>query len=275
MNDATNPTITAASPASVIDATASTANVVTETPVASAPIETNTATVQTDSSTVLGGEDAPAVETTETPAPTEETKTDNSTADGQPKEGADAEVPKENTSQSDEPAPLPSYDQFAVPEGLAVDQAKLGEFTNLLGEFETTTKADHAEVQKLGQQLVDRHIAAVKDAVEGIAKAYQENWENQTKGWLEAFKADPEIGGNRQETTTKAARDFIRTFGGNADQQKEFRDLMQSTGLGNHPAMIRMLANANLAKSEGKPIPASQPVPQAKSKLQKFYGSKK
>ncbi len=223
------------------------APIVTETVVTEAPV------IETAPATVLGAEppkaDAPVETTVEL-----------------------VETPQAEASQSDEPAPLPTYDAFELPEEFTVDNERFGEFTKALGEFEALTKVDHGEVQKLGQKLIERHIAEVQTIADTLNKKYLSDFEKQTKGWLDSFKADPEIGGNRWETTANAAVEFITTHGGNQAQQAEFRQLMESTGVGNHPAMIRMLANAMNANREGRPLPAAKPMTET-SKVAKRYGT--
>ncbi len=216
--------------------------------------------------TALGAD--PKAETPKDKAPEakpEDTKSAEAAATEEPK--------KEEASQSDEPAPLPSYEAFTLPENITLDSEKLVEFTKDLGEFQNATKADQKAVQEFGQKLVDRHVAEVQETLKRRDEYYVATWEKQKSDWKEAFENDPEIGGNRKETTVNAALEFIRTHGGNEEQQKEFRDLMESTGLGNHPAIIRMLANANLAKAEGKPLPAAKPAPQNTSKVARRYGN--
>ena len=84
---------------------------------------------------------------------------------------------------------------------------------------------------------------------------------------------DPEIGGNRWQTTVDSATNFIRTHGGTEAQQAEFHKIMDESGLGNHPAMIRILARAGAAMSEGRPLAAQAPAV-ALSKTQKLYGGR-
>ena len=254
---------------------------VTETPVStpaadSTPVES----VQAPEApkpviTPLGAPD-PEAPVEEEPAP--EAKAEG--ADGQQPAEGDAKPEgekKDQASQSEEPAPLPTYDPFKIPEGLQADESALQDLGKTLGEFENLIKSgkyDHDIVQNFGQQLVDRHIAHVQKVVQQYQEAQFNAWENQKQSWFESFKSDPEIGGNRMETTTNAARQFIRNHGGNAKQQQEFRDLMNTSGVGNHPAMIRLLAKANTAMSEGKPLPASTPVSDKKGKAQTLYGGR-
>jgi hypothetical protein len=174
--------------------------------------------------------------------------------------------------QSDTPAPPPTYEPFTVPEGQTLQPERIGEFTNLLSEFETNTKADHAAVQVFGQQLIDRHVAEVQRAVMDVHKANMTAWDAQKTAWKDQFIADPELGGNRMQTTVDAAIGFIRTHGGTEAQQAEFQSLMNESGLGNHPVMIRLLAKAGAAMSEGRPLAATTPAAAPKSKTQKLYG---
>ena len=193
-----------------------------------------------------------------------------------PKEAQTPEATVTEGGQSDETAPPPKYDSWTLPEGVTLDEAKIGEFTSILSLLETEGKADHTVLQREGQKLVDFHLNEVKrvqeDTVTGLTKIYQDAWDKQKNDWKEAFLNDPEIGGNRFQTTIDSASTFIRTHGGTPEQQKEFRQLMDTSGLGNHPAMIRMLAAAGKAMSEGRPVAATKPVSQPKSKTQTMYG---
>jgi len=205
------------------------------------------------------------------PADTKPTDEAKKTEEGKAPE-VKPEDNKNEGDQSGEPAPLPTYESFILPEGSTLDAERLGEFTKQLAEFELNTKADHAEVQKFGQGLVDMYLSEVQTSIERLNKHYSDAWEKQKNDWKESFIKDPDIGGNRQETTVNAALEFIRTHGGNEAQRKEFTQLMDTTGIGNHPAMIRLFANAMQTYSEGKPLPASQPMNSAKSKVERRYG---
>lgn len=188
-------------------------------------------------------------------------------------EGEAPKVEIKEEGQSAEPAPPPVYDTFTVPEGITLDTERVSEFTKILSKLELDGKLDHALAQKSGQELVDFHIQEVKKATEDLTKMYQTAWDRQKIEWKDTFLKDPEIGGNRFQTTVDSALNFIRTHGGTPEQQTEFKNLMETSGLGNHPAVIRLLANAGSAMAEGKPIAATRPVPQAKSKIETMYGS--
>lgn len=233
-----------------------------------APVQ-DTAAVVTE--TPPGAKPSPSLltenteEATEVKAPKAETK--NETKANEPTETNQTEG-----SQSEEPAPLPTYEEFKAPEGVTLDAERIGNFTKTLAEFELKTKADHAEVQALGQQLVERYAAEEKKSIETYNASLLDAWEKQKNDWKESFEKDPEIGGNRKDTTINAALEFIKTHGGTEEQKKEIHQLMDQTGVGNHPAILRLFAKAMANIGEGKPLPATRPVMQ-KSKYEKFYGS--
>ncbi len=165
---------------------------------------------------------------------------------------------------------VPTFEPFTLPENVTVDNDKLAEFTKTLGDFELKSKAPHEEMQALGQSLIDRHLAEMQRYTESLTSA----WNKQKNDWKESFLKDPEFA-NRTNTVVNAAIDTIGIYAGDAKQQQEFRELMETTGVGNHPAMIRLLSNIKLAKPEPKQLAAPLIAPKAtNSKIQKMYGKK-
>lgn len=242
------PAVEAATVAPVVETTP----VTTETSV----VET-LPVVETLLSEALKPEPAPVVEPVQEPIKTAET----------------AEIKETKTEgQSEETAPPPVYEAFTLPEGVTLDEGRVKQFTDVLSDFELKNKVDHKLVQELGQKAVDIYLNEVKQAIEDVTKFYQTSWEKQKNDWKTAFEKDPEIGGNRQDSTIQSALSFIRTHGGTAEQIAEFRQVMDTSGLGNHPALIRLFANAGRAFSEGTPLAATKPAIQPKSKVATLYG---
>lgn len=182
-----------------------------------------------------------------------------------------AEV-KTPEGKSDEPAPPPVYDPFTLPDGVTLDKERSDKFTSILAELETNGKVNHALVQQFGQKAVDFHLEEVKRATQEVQDTYLKTFERQKTEWKDSVLKDPEMGGQRFQATVDSALTFIRTHGGTPEQQTEFRNLMEESGLGNHPAMIRLLANAGKAMSEGVPLAAQRPVSAVKSKIETMYG---
>lgn len=235
-----------------------------ESPTAPDPIKSEPAI------SVLGGESIVA----ETP------KLDAVKSEIQKSEG---EKPLEEGIPSVESATVPAYEPFIAPEGMAFDDKQLGEFTAMLGEYEMSSKADHAATQKFGQDLVNRHIAAVQESVKRVTDGYIAAWNKQDTDWLDAFKADPEIGGNRADTTMKTVQEAVGKYAGTPEHVAEFRNFVNTTKVSNNVTVIRLINNMN-ARIEGliskyeressNPVPAMKSPAPVKSKIERRYGSK-
>lgn len=188
------------------------------------------------------------------------------------------EQPKVEVKAEEKPAEVkieekapeqPKY-EWKLPEGVNIDEAKMGDFNKMLGDFQLSAKIPQEEVQKLGQQMLERHHAEMQRYTESLTQA----WNKQANDWKESFLKSPEFA-NRTDTVLNAAIDAINTYGGTVEQQKEFRELMESSKIGNHPAMIRLLSNIMVAKPEPKPLAAPQIAQTTKrSKVETMYGKK-
>ena len=127
-----------------------------------------------------------------------------------------------------EPVAPESYD-FKMPEGVELDTAAADEFTAIAKEL----KLDQATAQKVadvGAKMAQRQAEAHAKLVET---------------WTEQVKTDKDIGGDKLDQSLAVARKALVKFG-----TPELRDVLNSTGLGNHPAVIRAFYNAGKAISE-------------------------
>lgn len=237
-----------------------------ETPVVTTPVAETAPVVEASpapaEATLLTGEKAKPAEA----------KADVKVEDAKP---ADVKPVEGETKASEAEAPItPVFEDFKIPEGVTVDAEKIGEFKTALVEFETKTKASHEEVQAFGQSLIDRHIKGVEEAQTKLLNKLIEDGKKERESWKDSFLKSPEFA-NRTDTVLNSAIDAINIYGGTKEQQQEFRDLMASTGVGNHPAMIRMLSNMMIAKPEPKQLAAPTIAKAApKSQMQKRYGNK-
>lgn len=147
----------------------------------------------------------------------------------------------ENTSETkpaegEKPAAVEEL-KFEVPEGVELDEADLGAFKDILKD-ESLTK------QQLAQKVLDIAVNREKARAEGFAK--------QVNDWAETVKADKELG---VPENLAIAKNVIDTFGND-----EIRNLLNSTGMGNHPEVVRLCLKIGKAISEdtftrGQPKP--------------------
>ena len=263
-------------PASPSPATPAASEAVSSPAPVSAPVVESTPAPVVEQ-TALGGEPVAAPVAVETPA------TEVKPAEVKPAVAPDAPVVEVKTETpqeggpSEEPAPLPTYEAFKLPEGSKVEGDGLNNLTKLLGELETS-KSDHAKFQEAGQSLIDMHVAEVQNTAKRLTEYYTAAFDKQKNDWKEAFINDPDLGGKRQETTINDAVNFIGKYAGTKEQQSEFRNFMNTTGVGNHPSLIRLIANANaeiarLTQESGKMLPGKAPVASTRSKVATRYGN--
>ena len=168
-------------------------------------------------------------------------------------------------------APLPSYDALTLPEGITLDNARVGEFDGLLGRYEQSSQGDHAQFTALRQDLVNMYLAEKQRDMQ----LQHENWNRTRDGWKQQIKDNPEYGKSRFEQTMKDAavvRDRFAT--------PQFLQMIEFTGAGDHPGMIEFVNN--IAKEldkhgllrEGRPLATTiKPVQAPQRKSQRRYGN--
>lgn len=133
-------------------------------------------------------------------------------------------------AQAVEPQIPESY-EFQMPEGVEIDQDAVQEFSGLAKEL----KLDQANAQK---------VADI--AVKMMAKQTEQH-QNLVTSWTEQTKADKEFGGDRLNENLAVAKKALDAFG-----TPELRDVLNMTGLGNHPEVIRAFYRAGKAISEDR-----------------------
>lgn len=152
---------------------------------------------------------------------------DSTTASTPPAAAADT---KTDDTKAAAPVVPEAYD-LQMPDGVELDKAAADEFTTIAKEL----KLDQAAAQKLAD------IAA---------KQAQRQVEAHTKlveSWVEQVKADKDIGGDKLDENLGIARKALETFG-----TPELRDVLNASGLGNHPEVIKAFVKAGKAISEDK-----------------------
>ena len=135
------------------------------------------------------------------------------------------------------------YAAFTLPEELAGDAAPDFAAFNTLAKELDLSQAD-------AQKLVDFQA-------QGVQRARQ--------AWADAAKADAEFGGDKLEESVAVARKAIDTFG-----TPELKALLNQTGIGNHPEVIRAFLRAGKALGDDTIVTGRQ-APAAKDSATRFY----
>lgn len=177
----------------------------------------------------------------------------------EPAKAAEGEAPK--------PEPI-TFEPFTAPEGFDLKEEAVKQFTEILGD-------PNLSAQERGQKLVDMYAAEVKGVHENYAQQQIDTWRQLNDQWKEELRADPELGGNRVNTTLSIAKAVIEEFGGSKEQQAALLSHVDNNGMGNYAGFVRLLHNIGTALNvlEDKIIAAPSSSPSTpKSKAERWYG---
>jgi hypothetical protein len=150
--------------------------------------------------------------------------------------GDDSSEAKDEDAKSDESTDkdVPGdYAEFDLPDGLELDQAAIEAFTPLAKELGLTQEQAQALVD-LDSERQTRSHNEMQDAIDAMHE-----------GWIDEVKADKELGGANFDESIQTARTFINGY---ADP--ELIDVLNETGMGNHPAVVRLFYNLGKSMKE-------------------------
>jgi hypothetical protein len=111
---------------------------------------------------------------------------------------------------------------------ISLDQEMLTAATEVFKEFGLTNEQANKLVP-LGYQMMQKGMEAAEANMVNVLA-------DTRKAWLEEFKADPEIGGGKQDESLHLASKALDALG--FAKGTPFRELLDLSGLGNHRDMI-------------------------------------
>lgn len=132
--------------------------------------------------------------------------------------------------KKDAPAGAPEKYEFKAHEGREFDPEIIGTFSDVARELNLTQDAAQKVLDRMGPKMAERQAA------------YAESLRTQ---WAEKARGDKEIGGDKLDANLAVAKKALDAFG-----NQELRTLLNESGLGNHPEVIRLLYKAGRAISE-------------------------
>lgn len=172
----------------------------------------------------------------------------------------EGEVKPEETKPEEAPKPEEpvKYEAFKLPEGVTLDDAKLGEFSKIAAEAKLP--------QDVAQKFVDMYSAEVK----AISEAPMRAWTEMQTKWQDEVRNDPEIGGKNLDKNLAATKTGLKNLLG--EQAQKFFDALSFTGAGNNPDIIRGLIKAAAPHAPASPV-AGRPAGGTKSAGSTLYPS--
>lgn len=175
------------------------------------------------------GEPAPKEGDTSQPGAEGDKPAEDKPADGQKQE---ADKPAEK-KEDDKPEGAPEKYEFQAAEGVELDTEALKEFEPVAREMNLTNEQ--------AQKLVDVYPKILA----GVQQRQAEAWQQTTEQWAADVKADKEIGGDKLPSNLSAAQRALDQFG-----TPELKEYLNTTGLGNHPDLVKTFVKIGKAMSE-------------------------
>ena len=199
----------------------------------------------------------PVAEVVET-APAEAPAAEPVAEGEKPVEAAPAEEAK-----AAEPEPVKiEYADFTMPEGVKAAPEQIEAFTGVLSKYGLS--------QEVGQELMDLHAAALRNMAEATTQNQQDVFMDVRRGWR--AEVDKQFG-NRRDTVMNEAKAIKAAVLTDAAEIKAFNDMLDYTGVGDHPAMVNFMAKAARRISErSAPPPGLSAKTQTQSAADRRYG---
>lgn len=132
------------------------------------------------------------------------------------------------------PEGAPEAYEFKAPEGAELDKEAVAQFEPIARELNLS--------QEQAQKLVDLYGSKVMPQ---LMKQQADTWQKQVADWGTAAKDDAEIGGDKFDGNLTRAKQAMDKFA-----TPQLREFLETTGMGNHPELIRVFVRVGAAMSE-------------------------
>lgn len=245
----------ASSGAAVVDAAAATAPATAEAAAASESVSTpagESASIESSPSLLSSA----AGKTPDQPAPAADAKTE---PDAKAAETPDGAKPGETPAKPDDPgktskpegkadaatdpatkdatpaaAPAPvSIEDLKLPEGVSLDAEAGKALLDIVNNADLSRKDLTQGMLGLHQKEMERYAKHVTDNQRKV-------WDDLNAGWKDQLRKDPELGGNRLNTSLSMAKAVVEEFLSPEDA-KALLVHTDNNGMGNFPVFIRLL----------------------------------
>lgn len=149
------------------------------------------------------------------------------------------EKPATETGKQTPTKNAPEKYEFKAPEGKEYDSQLLEAFTGAAKEADLSQEVAQKLIDTMGPALAERQVEQVKAVI---------------TGWTEQSKSDAEFGGEKFKENLGIAKKALDAFDPipSGEKTTALRTLLDTSGMGNHPELIRVLYRAGKAISEDK-----------------------
>lgn len=134
------------------------------------------------------------------------------------------------TTEGEKPEGAPEKYEFTAPEGTTLDDATVNAYSEVAKELNLPQDKAQAIISKMAPIIQQQQRAAFEQA---------------HAGWVESSQTDKEFGGDKLNESLATAKKALDTFG-----SPELKTILNESGLGNHPEVIRAFLHVGKAISE-------------------------
>ena len=124
----------------------------------------------------------------------------------------------------------PEKYEFKAPEGKNFDNEIITTYSEVARELNLSQSSAQKMLDTLGPKIAERQMAQI-DTIR--------------KGWVDSSRIDKEFGGDSLDKNMSVAKKALDTFG-----TPELRTVLNQSGLGDHPEIIRFFYRAGKSISE-------------------------
>jgi hypothetical protein len=157
------------------------------------------------------------------------------------------------------PSVVPEKYDLKLPEGAQIKPDQLEKIASFAKE--------QGFSQEQAQKYLERENAVLSDFV----KSQEDGLKTQTQAWVESVKGDKELGGEKFKENMEVSLRAVQKF-----CSPDFVKLLNDTGLGNHPELVRAFYRIGSAmKEDSLVIPGAQGASAGKSAAELLYGGTK
>ena len=160
-------------------------------------------------------------------------------------DSAESAPDESNGSTEAKDEAVPEKYEFTMPEGIEMDSEMLAEFEPIAKELGLS--------QEKAQKLVDIQVKSLQKLQAAQEIQQEEAFKEMTTQWAAAAKADSEYGGAKFNENLSVAQKALKQFA-----SEGLIEYLNSSGLGNHPEVIRTFVKVGKAISEDKFVVGGQ-----------------
>lgn len=207
------------------------------------PIEEASGETGAKDTTALGGGDAATAEANAAKAEADKALAqkdmtpEQKAADDKAREDAAKGAKDGKDADKDKAGAPDKYEDFKGLEGIEIDPEIMTEAQALFKEA------------KLPQALAQKFVDVQGKLMAKVAETQSKAWNELTGGWEKSLKVDKEFGGAKYEEHRATANKVIAKF---ADKEGKLVEALETTRMGNHPELFRLLWNIGKAMGEDK-----------------------